>query len=93
MNVSPAPDTSIVSCGLGDSYNSPLYSAPCLPKVVIILVVVKFGLLLRSDSFNFTNVKFSIISFDNLRLLSKMDNIDFLEISFIYSESLSDIYH
>ena len=45
INVSPAPETSIVSWGLGDSNNIFWYSAPFLPSVVIILSVVKSGVI------------------------------------------------
>ena len=48
----------------------------------MILSQVKPGLLMRSDSFNFTNVKPSIISFVSLRLLSKIDKDDLRAISF-----------
>ena len=45
VNVSPAPDTSMVSFGDGDLYMIFWYLAPCLPKVVIILSPSNSGLL------------------------------------------------
>jgi hypothetical protein len=48
----------------------------------MILLQVKSGLFNRSDSFSFTNVNPSIISFVSLRLLSRIDNLDLRAISF-----------
>ena len=77
VNVSPAPLTSIVSCGFGLGYILPLNLVPLLPRVIKIFLHTNNSEFCKdSFSFNFTNEKlFSHIEMTNFSGLIKARNI------------------